>query len=145
MRNVVTMMIVFVIFYFGEVVACEKLVPNEIENVRIQSIYRQEKINIFLEEKERTLKVNYEVKGADVYIQCMIDAFSFEKEKVGKSHKDGEGHMIVYVDGMKVDKLFERAFIVKGLLAGSHTIKLELVRNDGQPYGLEKEITVQIS
>lgn len=143
MRKILVMFIICLIFYH-EAFACEKLIPNELENVRIQPIYRQEKINIFIEDKERALKVNHEIKGKDVYIECLIDSFTFVKAQARKHHVDGEGYLLLYIDDEKVDKLYERAFIVKGLREGKHTLKIELVRNDDLPYGLEEEITVEI-
>lgn len=144
-KYIASMTMALLLPIYGQVIACDQLVPNEKENLRIQAIYRQEPIKITIDEqKERSMKVNYEVKGNDVYIECMIDSFTFAKENVGKMHKDGEGHIVLYVDNQKIDKIFQRAFIVKGLPSGSHTIKVELVRNDQQTYGLEEEITVEI-
>lgn len=136
--------IIMIFFFFGyhQAIACEKLKANELSNLRIQFIYRQNPIHISLEEKNLTLKVQHEVKGNDVYIECIVSNFTFNKEN--ESHQEGEGHLILYIDGQKVDELFQPAFIAKGLPSGTHRIKLEFVRNDRQPYGLVEEFSVVI-
>ncbi|MCQ3814588.1 MAG: hypothetical protein KTU85_09275 [Acidimicrobiia bacterium] len=51
-------------------------------------------------------------------------------EKVSTSHVDGEGHMHLYIDGVKVLRLFGEWHQMPPLTAGTHEIRVELSTND---------------
>lgn len=101
-------------------------------------------VQVSVSKDKRLLTVNHEVKGTDVYVECIIDQFTFAKEKAGKNHVDGEGHIQLFVDGQRVDSIYQAAFIIKGLPSGEHTIKIELVKNNYDLYEISEEFTVQI-
>ncbi|WP_096199231.1 hypothetical protein [Bacillus sp. FJAT-45350] len=132
------------LFGSGQAFGCEKLEDESLKSVQVESLHRQQAIEVSVEKKERSLKVNHQVKGKDVYIECIVNDFSFSKDNAGKLHNEGEGHLQLYVDGQKVDSIYQAAFIVKGLPQGNHEIKVELVRNNHEPYGIEEEFTVSI-
>lgn len=90
-----------------------------------------------------TLHVKHEVRGKDVFVECVIDRFSFTKGVHRK--KEGEGHIDVYVNGQKVTEVFTAAFVVRGLPPGKHVVRLELVHNDATKYGVFHEFEVNIS
>lgn len=90
-----------------------------------------------------TLHVKHEVRGKDVFVECVIDHFSFIKGVQRK--KEGEGHIDVYVNGQKVTEVFTAAFVVRGLPPGKHIVRLELVHNDATKYGIFYEFEVNIS
>ncbi|WP_238583564.1 hypothetical protein [Anoxybacteroides amylolyticum] len=90
-----------------------------------------------------TLHVKHEVRGKDVFVECVIDRFSFTKGVQRK--KGGEGHIDVYVNGQKVTEVFTAAFVVRGLPPGKHVMRLELVHNDATKYGIFHEFEVNIS
>ncbi|MBB5323803.1 hypothetical protein HNQ34_000895 [Anoxybacillus tepidamans] len=90
----------------------------------------------------QTMHVKHEVRGKEVFVECIVNNFSFKK---GARHKkDGEGHIDVYLNGQKVNEVFTAAFVVKGLPAGKHTVRLELVHNDSTKYGVSHEFEVNI-
>ncbi|OLO40978.1 hypothetical protein BTR23_04670 [Alkalihalophilus pseudofirmus] len=101
-------------------------------------------VHVSVNKDQRLMTVNHDVKGSDVYVECVIDQFTFAKEKAGKNHVDGEGHLHLFVDGQKVDSIYQAAFIIKGLPSGEHSIKLELVKNDDEQYGVSEEFSVQV-
>nr|WP_245934696.1 hypothetical protein [Anoxybacillus vitaminiphilus] len=104
---------------------------------------RNEAIPVLLQTDERTMNVKHQVRGTDVFIECIVTNFSF---KSGKRKKvDGEGHVDLYVNGQKVNEVSTAAFILKGLPEGKHVIRLELVHNDSSKYGLYHEFEVNIS
>ncbi|MCM2533520.1 hypothetical protein NDK43_15410 [Neobacillus pocheonensis] len=52
--------------------------------------------------------------------------------------------MVVYIDGLRTQEATSAAFIIKGLSPGNHKIKLEVVKLNNEPYGLMKELLVNI-
>ncbi|WP_017753602.1 hypothetical protein [Calidifontibacillus oryziterrae] len=85
------------------------------------------------------------VKGNDVFVECVISDFTFSKRDGTKKNKQGYGFLQLYLNGKKIDNIYTAAFIIKGLPIGKHQIKLELVNNDGTPYGIEHNFEVEIS
>ncbi|WP_142385601.1 hypothetical protein [Metabacillus schmidteae] len=96
---------------------------------------------VSLKQSEK-LVVHHHVSGQNIYVECFIPSFTF-KEK-GGSKVDGEGHIIVYVDGERVDEISTAAFILKGLKQGKHQLAVEVVHNDSTRYNLEKSWEVYI-
>ena len=88
-----------------------------------------------------SLYVKHHTKGNQVMVECIVTGISFResdhnKQKVGK--------MVVWVDGKKNLEIASAAFIIKNLSPGSHTFKLEVVKLNNEPYGLDKEFMVNI-
>ncbi|MEC1640832.1 hypothetical protein P9E76_09700 [Schinkia azotoformans] len=90
------------------------------------------------------MSVKHQVKGKDIYVECVISNFTFSKKDHKKINQNGFGYMQLYLNNQKIDNIYTAAFIVKGLPAGKHQIKLELVHNDGTPYNIQKEFDVTI-
>ncbi|WP_181536592.1 hypothetical protein [[Anoxybacillus] calidus] len=123
---------------------CNNDKPEPETKVHIEPVMsRDEAMPVLLQTDERTMNVKHQVRGTDVFIECIVTNFSF---KSGKRKKvDGEGHVNLYVNGQKVDEVSTAAFILKGLPKGKHVIRLELVHNDSSKYGLHHEFEVNIS
>lgn len=94
-------------------------------------------------QNQRSLDVKHQIKGNDVYVECIVTNFTFTKGK--EKNVDGEGHIELYLNGQKVDEIATAAFIIKGLPSGKHTIKLELVHNDSLKYNINKDFDVSIA
>ncbi len=90
----------------------------------------------------KNLVVDHHVSGQNIYVECFIPSFTF-KEK-GGTKVEGEGHMLIYVDGERVDEISTAAFIVKGLEKGKHQLVVEVVHNDSSPYNLKKSMDVYV-
>lgn len=82
--------------------------------------------------------VQHQVKGNDVFVECMIPSISF------RDHSKNKGKLKLYVDGKERKEVTSAAFIIKGLPTGTHKIKIVVVKPNGEPYGLEKEFNVTI-
>lgn len=93
---------------------------------------------------DQGVTVRHKVKSKDVYIEVVVNGFTFSA-KDAKKHVQNEGYLKVYLNGKQIDNIHQAAFILKGLPTGKHTLKLELVRNDGASYGIQREIEVAIS
>lgn len=89
------------------------------------------------------MTLNHRVMNGDLYVECIVPNFNFSQEQASK--KNGDGHLVLYLDGAKVDEIYRAAFIIKDLPAGKHKLKVQVVHNDNTPYkSLEKEIEVEI-
>ena len=112
------------------------LVPLNVTNVS------NDVIEVVSHNQLASLNIKHHVRNQDVYVECYIPNFSF-KEK-GGNKVIGEGHIVVFVDGKKIDDMNTAAFIVKGLERGVHEMMVEVVHNDSTTYDLKKTWTVSI-
>jgi hypothetical protein len=92
---------------------------------------------------ENNLTIRHHVKEKDVYVEVIIPGFNFSSP-TQKKKVNGEGYVKLYLNEKQIDEIYQAAFIVKGLPAGKHNLKFELVQNDSTSYGINEEITVTI-
>ncbi|RSK26913.1 hypothetical protein EJF36_08545 [Bacillus sp. HMF5848] len=92
--------------------------------------------------EKRSMTIRHHVNNNDVYVECIVTDFSFQKDK--QNNVEGEGHLVLYLNDQKLDTIKTAAFIIKGLPKGTHKIRVELVHNNNNEYGLQKEFTVTI-
>jgi uncharacterized protein (UPF0333 family) len=124
--------------------ACNNDKPEPETKIRIEAITNNKNvIPVLSQNGQRTMNVKHQIRGKDVFIECVVTNFTFKKGKQKKV--EGEGHINLYLNGQKVDEISTAAFIVKGLPNGKHVIRLELVYNDSSKYGLDHEFEVNIS
>lgn len=79
------------------------------------------------------------IKGDDVYIECYAKDYRFTQ-----SAKKELASIAVLIDDIKQSEHKTAAFILKDLTNGKHTIKLELIDQNGEATGLVKEFQVHI-
>ncbi|XJZ28382.1 hypothetical protein ACF5W4_06205 [Bacillota bacterium Lsc_1132] len=94
-----------------------------------------------LSNESPSLSVQYETRGQNVFVECIVTGISFResdrsKQKIGK--------ILISIDGRQKQEASGAAFIIKGLTAGSHHVKLEVVNLENKPYGLSEEFTVSV-
>ena len=70
-----------------------------------------------------------------VNLRIVADGFAFAPEKVNLAHSEGEGHAHVYVDGVKVGRVYTPWFHLDQLEPGRREIRVELNANSHEPYG----------
>ena len=66
--------------------------------------------------------------GVDVRIAT--EGFRFAPELVDQAHTDGAGHAHIYVDGVKLGRVFENEYHIDQLAPGDHEIRVSLNSND---------------
>lgn len=66
--------------------------------------------------------------------------FQIKPESVSTAHVDGEGHMHLYIDGVKVMRLYGEWHQLPPLAAGTHEIRVELSSNDHSAMAIDGEI-----
>ena len=70
-----------------------------------------------------------------------IDAsgFTFAPDSVNGDHVAGEGHAHIYVDGVKIGRVYGPWFFLGGLSPGEHEVRVTLTANTHQPYKRDGE------
>ncbi|WP_078413509.1 hypothetical protein [Priestia abyssalis] len=103
---------------------------------------REEAVETLKTSLKRSMVVRQHVKRRSVYVECIINDFSFSASE--QNEQDGKGYIQLYVDGKKLNVVSQAAFIIKNLPAGKHTIKLELMKNQNESYGLSETFEVSV-
>ena len=63
-------------------------------------------------------------------LQIRTTDFRIMPENVSTGHVDGEGHMYLYIDGVKVSRIYGEWHHITGLQAGRHNVRVELSSNN---------------
>ena len=69
-----------------------------------------------------------------VNVQIIPAGFAFAPQQVNQPHRDGEGHAHIYVDGVKVNRVYTPWVHLDGLAPGAHEIRVELNANPHNAY-----------
>ncbi len=87
-------------------------------------------------------------QGMDVSIQAVPDSvsgmnvrltttnFTFAPEEVGGEHVPGHGHAHIYVDGVKVGRLYGEHYHLGSIAPGEHTLRATLNANTHEEYAV---------
>ncbi len=67
-------------------------------------------------------------------------SFTFQPEKAGSEHTDGEGHAHLYIDDVKVTRLYGGDYYIGELDEGTHTVRVTLNTNDHRDYAVDDEV-----
>ena len=66
--------------------------------------------------------------------------FKFSPENVSTAHVAGEGHAHVYVDGVKVNRLYSGDYYLGELDEGEHVVRVTLNANNHSEYAVDGEV-----
>jgi hypothetical protein len=72
------------------------------------------------------------MKGYNLFVTTK--AFRWAPERVNTMHRPGEGHAHVYVDGVKLTRIYSGAFYLGELKPGRRVVKVTLNGNDHGDY-----------
>ncbi len=67
-------------------------------------------------------------------LEVVTQNFKFTPRNVNQEHEKGTGHAHLYIDGVKIGRLYNHWRHISGLSSGRHTIKVTLNSNDHQDY-----------
>ena len=84
--------------------------------------------------------------GVDV--QIATEGFTFTPDLVDQPHTPGVGHAHIYVDGEKLDRVFDSHYHIDPLPPGEHEIRVSLNTNDHSELmfdGAKAESTVKVT
>ena len=59
-----------------------------------------------------------------------VEHFRFAPERASQDHVEGEGHAHLYIDGIKVNRLYSEWYHLGILASGNHTVRVSLSSND---------------
>lgn len=69
-------------------------------------------------------------------IQLVTTNFAFAPERASGEHVVGEGHAHVYIDGVKIGRVYGPWYHVDGYTEGVHTVRVTLNANDHREYAI---------
>ena len=87
-----------------------------------------------------------QIPGANV--QILTEGFTLAPENVNGDHVEGEGHAHIYVDGVKISRVYTPWHHLRSLTPGEHEIRVTLNSNSHQEYtigGTKVEAVTQYS
>ena len=76
---------------------------------------------------------------AGANVEILTEGFAFSPENVNGAHVEGEGHAHIYVDGVKVGRVYTPWFYLKDLTPGEHDIRVTLNANSHEEYAINGE------
>lgn len=89
-------------------------------------------------------------KKAGYNVHVTTSNFRFAPEHASGEHVEGEGHAHLYVDGVKINRVYGEWYHLPSLESGQRTIRMTLNANDhrvyardGTPSAIEQTITVE--
>lgn len=122
---------------------CKRNIPKPETNSNMLPIINTDSFSVFAASSVNLSSdpfyVKSHVNGKDVFIECIIPAVTFRDINANNKAK-----IIVYVNGKKKEEVTSAAFIMKGLPAGTHRVKLKVVKIKDASYQLQKEFLVTI-
>ena len=87
---------------------------------------------------------------SDWHLTAKIDKFKLSKELADGEHVPGTGHGHIYLNGLKLGRLYQERFTIGSLPKGTHTVRVTLNTNDhravvveGKPVAAVATITVE--
>jgi copper(I)-binding protein len=69
-----------------------------------------------------------------VAVRVEVENFSFHRAADDAAHVAGQGHAHLYLNGLKLGRLYEPAFDIGPVPAGRHILEVALNTNDHRPY-----------
>ena len=87
-----------------------------------------------------------QISGANV--QILTEGFTLAPENVNGAHVEGEGHAHIYIDGVKISRVYSPWHHLGSLTPGEHEIRVTLNANSHQEYtigGTKVEVVAQYS
>ncbi len=84
---------------------------------------------------DMTVSVETKLDGdSAVNLKITTEGFTFAPERVNGPHMDGEGHAHVYVDGVKINRIYGPYYHLGGLTPGERSIRITLNANSHEQY-----------
>jgi hypothetical protein len=117
----------------------QKILESKNEIQVLPSIFEIKTEASTLHVSNQDFSVKTLIKGNDVYIECYVRDYRFVQ-----SNNKELASIAVFLDGKKQSERKTAAFIIKDMSNGKHTIKLDLIKGNGEKTGLTKEFEVHI-
>lgn len=72
-------------------------------------------------------------------VRVQTENFDFTPENASAEHRPGEGHAHLYVDGVKLTRLYGEWYHMPDLEPGMHEVSVDLNANDHSPFVIDGE------
>ena len=82
------------------------------------------------------------MSGWNGYIQ--VSNFRFAPEHASQPHREGEGHVHLYINGSKIARIYGNWFHIPELVKDKNEIKITLNSNDHQTFAIGKNVIEKI-
>ncbi|WP_019122777.1 hypothetical protein [Brevibacillus massiliensis] len=97
------------------------------------------------EEQGPTLAVKHSLKGNSLHLKLEVSRFTFSLDNMGKENKAGEGHAVLYLDGKKTAKIFDKEYVLDEIPPGKHQVVIELAHNNHESYGVRQTFQISVN
>lgn len=67
-------------------------------------------------------------------LRIAVENFTFHRAAEDAAHLTGQGHGHLYLNGLKLGRIYEPSFTIGSLPVGSHVLEIVLNTNDHRPY-----------
>ncbi|WP_171132949.1 MULTISPECIES: hypothetical protein [unclassified Ruegeria] len=75
-----------------------------------------------------------EVRPEGFDVEIRVENFEFTRVDDSAPHVDGQGHAHIYLNGLKLGRLYEERFAIGTLAPGEYVLSVVLNTNDHRPY-----------
>lgn len=89
------------------------------------------------------LKVEHKVKGNKLYLAFQLKHFTLKNAPAAKQNY-GEGYIVLHIDDRPVANIYKAAYVYPQLSAGKHSVKVELMHHNKEPYGIFEEFEIVV-
>ena len=77
-------------------------------------------------------------------LQILTENFEFAPERASTDHIEGQGHAHVYVDDVKINRVYGEWYHIPSLEPGEHQIKVTLSTNNHKDISVDGKMVVDI-
>ena len=63
-------------------------------------------------------------------VELITQTFTFAPERASQGHVEGQGHAHLYINGVKINRVYSNWYHISYLEPGTHTISVDLNSND---------------
>ena len=77
--------------------------------------------------------------------EALVSHFQFSKDQVDGEHSPGLGHGHLYLNGLKLQRIYEPNTRIGALLPGDYTVRVTLNTNDHRPYSVDGAVVTAVA
>lgn len=105
--------------------------------VELQTMNHTQKYTVPPEEPQPSLDIDVYDEDGTWYVRLMTSDFTFAEDAVDTPHQPGRGHGHVYLNGLKLSRVYDRTARLGVLPSGSYVAHVTLNTNDHRVYAVE--------
>lgn len=98
------------------------------------------KFNVPEGEPSPALSLQVAPDGEAWRVALEVDGFTFSEEAVDGPHQPGVGHAHLYLNGLKLQRLYGTEAVIGALPEGAHEVRVTLNTNDHRSYAVDGKV-----